>query len=376
MSNSFTRMLKLAQTLDASGDSVGLARLCVQFNAYVKKCANYEPVNDGTTPNPFRTNMDYGGWENSPYYGSMSEFMKKFPGGISDWIVWRKDTEKERNLLWSKVSERRHSMQKKVAADTIDSAITKWANVLKRKARANATTYIRESLASAKSAEQFKWQTIHNNIDINLKVLDQFVDYEIKKDNMEAMIRSLFKFKGTPKYSKYKKLFYNMAEHIANTAVGRFYNYLAQMEAPEMAAEDEPFIPSVEETVDSLIPPTDEERIKARELIEKVLKILTKDEAKILLDESSPDKSTIIEAHFVPVGPDDTSKFPDEPHLYSDEGLKKFKSITEYLKKYRGESQDADDLSGAAAKAVKDFINYWKLLQKSKGRRKKRKGRK
>ena len=73
-------------------------------------------------------------------------------------------------------------------------------------------------------------------------------------------------------------------------------------------------------------------------------------------------------AHYEPVGGDDVAKFEKEPHIYSDEGLKKFKSIKEFLSAYRG--QDADDGS-AALKAVKDILNYWKLLLKGKKRRKK-----
>jgi hypothetical protein len=377
MSNSFTRILKLADAFDASGDMEGLARLCVQFDAYIKKCAHYAPINDGTTPNPLRLNMDYSGWENSPYYGSMSEFMEKFPGGIPDWLKWRKETQKERFLMWSKTSSRRDDIRKKIAegAPTNNEAIykamfTKYDKLLKQKSRQIATNYIQENRAASEGAEELRWESIQNNSAIYLKVLDGLVEKEIQANNLGAAIQSLMRFRGTAKYKKYVDLFYNMLEYIANAAMGKFGTYLGTIKAPGFAADDEePFVPTTEETVESLTPPTDEERIKARELIEKILQIVSKEEAELLLEESAS-KGTIIEAHFVPVGPDDTKKFPDEPHLYSDEGLKRFKSITEYLKKYRG--QEANDLSGAASKAIKDFINYWKLLQKSKGRRKKK----
>jgi hypothetical protein len=74
-----------------------------------------------------------------------------------------------------------------------------------------------------------------------------------------------------------------------------------------------------------------------------------------------------VNAHFVPEGPDDTEKFPDESHLWSGEGLDNFKSIKDFIKARRKETgQNAND---AAYSAVKDFVNYWKLLQKGQKRR-------
>ena len=60
-------------------------------------------------------------------------------------------------------------------------------------------------------------------------------------------------------------------------------------------------------------------------------------------------------------------RFEKEQPLYSDRGLEKFKSIQDFLKQYHQEGQSADD---AARKAVEDMISYWKLLRKSKKRRK------
>jgi hypothetical protein len=78
-------------------------------------------------------------------------------------------------------------------------------------------------------------------------------------------------------------------------------------------------------------------------------------------------KLTEKQSHFVPEGPDDTKKFPEESHLWSGEGLKDFDSIKEFISKRRKETkQSADD---AAFSAVKDFMNYWKLLTKGKERR-------
>lgn len=118
MSNSLVRLLKVAQAISDAGDIDAFNSFCAQFDAFVKKAtlnkiAHMEPRNDGTTPNPWRKNMDYASWESSPYYGSVSEFMKKFPGGIKDWIEWKNKTEKERFQLWDtkKIKERKAHLE-------------------------------------------------------------------------------------------------------------------------------------------------------------------------------------------------------------------------------------------------------------------------
>ena len=58
MTESFVRILKLAEKLYDFKDIEGFRQLCVQANSYLKKHAHYEPVNDGITPNPWRHNMD------------------------------------------------------------------------------------------------------------------------------------------------------------------------------------------------------------------------------------------------------------------------------------------------------------------------------
>ena len=369
MSNSFIRMLKLAETLYNSGDSEGFNRLCVQFNAYLRKCAHYEPVNDGTTPNPWRHNMDYAGWENSPYYGSMTEFMERFPGGIPDWIKWRRETQKERNLMWSKISARRDLAKTAVGADTskiqywetmspeeksrvipgwddlpyhellekikkmpdkeevamekeevaMEKAVNKWKNEMRKSARESFKIYIEEALkVAANEKEKLRWKLVAKNQHY-LNILDKYVEKEMVDIKLPPMIRTLIRFRGTPKYKMYSDLFFRMVKEIVDSAVYKLTGELDKLPVGT-AAEDVP-------------------------------------------------KKTI-EAHFVPVGPDDTKDFPKEPHLWSDEGLEKFKSVTEYLKKYRG--QYADDMGSSALKAIQDFIDYWKLLQKGKKRRKKR----
>jgi hypothetical protein len=101
---SLFRILKLAEAMMNNNEN--LEQLCVHADAYIKRHAHFAPENDGTTPNPWKSNMDYSSYENSPYYGSVSEFMRKFPGGIKDWLKWRKESQKERNLMFSKPTKK------------------------------------------------------------------------------------------------------------------------------------------------------------------------------------------------------------------------------------------------------------------------------
>lgn len=134
MSNSLIRLLKIASVISDSGDIEAFNSFCVQFDAFVSKnnvinkTAHMEPRNDGTTPNPWRKNLDYHPWENSPYYGSVSEFMKKFPGGIREWVEWRNKTEKERFQLWDpeknkKRVARLESLMKQAEEDAVAESI-------------------------------------------------------------------------------------------------------------------------------------------------------------------------------------------------------------------------------------------------------------
>jgi len=75
----FLRLLKLAGTMDDNKQDVGL--LSKQINSFIKKHAG-----------PWKANLDY--TEDSPYFGSMSEFMEKFPNGVSDWLKWRREQKK------------------------------------------------------------------------------------------------------------------------------------------------------------------------------------------------------------------------------------------------------------------------------------------
>jgi len=264
MENSLVRMLKLADAMLQQQDAEGLERLCAQFQAFAGrriKTAHMEPMNDGTTPNPWRRNMDYAGYENSPYYGSVSEFMKKFPGGIREWVEWRRKTQKERNQMWDP--------------------------------------------------------------------------------------------KGVKERTAYLEALMKQADDVG----------------------DPGYKPTPADIEESARPATGEERAHASDLVLSMLQSLidsgdvTPAEVKAFLEKRYGITS---EAHFVPVGPDDTKKFKGEPHLYSGE-MDKFKDIKDYIRKWhkhmRGGSNDASD---GALKAVNDFISYWQELRKGKGRRKRR----
>jgi len=90
---SLLRILKVAELLENTDD---LKTFLVYANGYIKKHSHLVPVNDGTTPNLWRKNMDYSEYDCSPYYGNVNEFMKKFPGGIKEWLEWRRKDKKNR----------------------------------------------------------------------------------------------------------------------------------------------------------------------------------------------------------------------------------------------------------------------------------------
>lgn len=87
---SFERILKMAEIFYDNGDFESLQTLCLFIGPYMKKYAHYVPDEKSKTPKFFKKNLDYDGYENSPYFGDIKEFLKKFPGGISDWLKWRK----------------------------------------------------------------------------------------------------------------------------------------------------------------------------------------------------------------------------------------------------------------------------------------------
>lgn len=102
----FNRILKLAEIIAESGDIIAFNRLCVHFDSYIKKYSHFEP-NDDDIPSVWRKNLDYG---ESPYFGSISEFMEKFPGGLKDWIIWRDKNKKNRYKEYS-IKERKANLE-------------------------------------------------------------------------------------------------------------------------------------------------------------------------------------------------------------------------------------------------------------------------
>lgn len=119
MSNALNRLLKIAAAIQDAGDAEALESFCIKCDAFLKKYAHMAPHNDGTTPNPWRRNMDYSEFDSSPYYGNVAEFMKKFPGGIRDWVEWRKKTQKDRFQRWDakKASLKKEAYSERVVRD-------------------------------------------------------------------------------------------------------------------------------------------------------------------------------------------------------------------------------------------------------------------
>ena len=97
------RLLKTAEVIINSGNKNEIATFCNQFDMFLLKNSHFEPKNDGTTPEFWKKNLDYAPYENSPYYGSASEFLKKFPRGISDWLEWRRKGNKKTKARLEKI---------------------------------------------------------------------------------------------------------------------------------------------------------------------------------------------------------------------------------------------------------------------------------
>lgn len=91
------RFLRLADIMDKENDQNGLKILNSQFNLFIKKHSHYVPTDNKNAPKAWRRNMDYNETENSPYFGSITEFLKKFPNGIGDWVKWRRKNRKKIN---------------------------------------------------------------------------------------------------------------------------------------------------------------------------------------------------------------------------------------------------------------------------------------
>jgi hypothetical protein len=386
------RFLKLAFSLDKNNDDLNLQRLCVQFDAFIKKHGHYEPKNDGTTPNPWRRNMDYSGWDNSPYFGSVSEFMKKFPGGIKDWIEWRRKNQKERFQKWDpkkKAAERIKIAGKKRKAiytavfltpESKDSLATWWkenvgellpkhfmhhmtikfkpsveevlALPISREVTLSITGYGKDEKAQAVRVSGIYSDNPIPHITVATDGTSPVYSNELLAAHVESapglpptLVGNIGIFDGSePKF--------DLSETI----------YEETQQEPSSGQESEANDPKIDYLGEEV---TEEEREKAFDLIAKQIEMykemlgLTDEEIKEWI-ESKYGKMSI--AHFVDVKEDKTKDFPKELHLWSGGGSGLFKSILQFLKKYR--SQDAKDDNEASKKAVEDFINYWKLLRR------------
>lgn len=91
MTNSFERMLRIAEVYYNYGDMESLGKLSCYFGPFMKKYSHFVPDKNSKTPDFFKKNLDYDKEELSPYFGNVKDFLKKFPGGIMEWLEWRRD---------------------------------------------------------------------------------------------------------------------------------------------------------------------------------------------------------------------------------------------------------------------------------------------
>lgn len=96
------RLLRLATVMeDAGADTVAFdCQLDLYLQRGIQRRAHVVPSKETNTPPMWRKNMDYAPKEESSYFGSVSEFMKRFPGGIAEWKKWRGKTRKQRERKW------------------------------------------------------------------------------------------------------------------------------------------------------------------------------------------------------------------------------------------------------------------------------------
>lgn len=469
---SVARLLKLAEILQ--NDDKALEKLNIQFLSYLK--AHYVPDNDGKTPNPFRKNLDYGPWENSPYFGSVGDFMKKFPGGIKDWLDWRKKTRKNRYKKWDISKRKAHlislaeeespnlemaSFLLKTLVEQLkeqgldDESIKKYLReeIFGEEKELNAddqdrfrgyignidkdtldNDFFRKIIFTGKNAqlvlmslkpEEDIGTEVHKNVDQffrieegEAKVVLNGVEEKLKDNGAifvpagtEHNITNTSKTKPLKLYTIYsppnhpdgtiQKIKADAEADDGDVNVGdfikaeNFNNYVGEIvELKDRSGRKLAKIKVIFDR-DDMNFPKDQPKLfdkhywapvkyleKTDEGINRHLFNLTPHEfntinlfnmEEIITPEKLEEMRKYWEkkAHYVPVGQDDTEKFPTEPHLYSGDNLGNYKDVKKFLSKYRkniGKSQEADD---AAQQAIKDIINYWKLLQKNKKRRRK-----
>lgn len=345
MSRSLVRMCKLAELYFEQKDEKAFRQVCTHFEAYMRKHAHYEAKNDGTTPNPWRKNMDYAGYENSPYFGSVADFLKKFPGGIREWVVWRRKTRKDRNSMYDNIipaQEVKAAIQEiKKVADEID-----FEDQTQPEEEYQPTAVEEEESQQVPTAEETK-----KSKSLVEKILDELVgDGLVSEKDIEEWKKSQpLKTKQREKAADDKD---ELREELAELEHDQWMEWAKSiLKSEDISKEREerwekecfhPYNKLSEEMKDF-----------DREWADKVLKIVKK------YDKVEK------KAHYEPVGGDDVDKFKNEESLYAN--IDKFKSIKEFLKQYHKEGQSADD---AALRAAKDMVAYWKLLLKGKGRRK------
>jgi|10_taG_2_1085330.scaffolds.fasta_scaffold00311_8 hypothetical protein len=97
-------MLKLADEMIDNNNTYGLRSLCQNYEEHllkIFKTSHFVPDENSDTPNLWKKNLDYANYEDSPWRGNMADFMKKFPGGLRDWIEHRAKEKGKRFNLYS-----------------------------------------------------------------------------------------------------------------------------------------------------------------------------------------------------------------------------------------------------------------------------------
>jgi hypothetical protein len=108
-------MVRLAERLDDSGDHEGAERLCRQMDLLISRRAHFVPSDKTEAPPMWRKNLDYG--EDSPYYGSVKDFLKKYPGGLGEYIKKRRKSRKKRERKWKLSSLAKQDWLEQAVAD-------------------------------------------------------------------------------------------------------------------------------------------------------------------------------------------------------------------------------------------------------------------
>jgi hypothetical protein len=88
MSNILNRILKLAE-ISENDEVINL------IDNFFAKYGHFIPNNNNNIPEFWKRNLDYDPREESPYYGNVNDFLKKFPGGIKQWLKCRKRKNKK-----------------------------------------------------------------------------------------------------------------------------------------------------------------------------------------------------------------------------------------------------------------------------------------